>query len=376
MCCCLKSLGFIFKIFSFVGCCIFFGLLEFILLLSSFCTTTQIAISGLIFVLFVLSLQSIFSSNCCQCCAAKIISWISFLSFLIPAMAVSWVVSRNGVNEAFRNAKIVGAISRSMLVEKNYTPGFASRLDIVFTGLKLDTNHLFYGQGKVVGTNLLGLNVDAFNYNYLLCLYNEIFVFRDYFIENIKKNNPFIIECGGNIGIASLFFKKLYPEAKILSFEANKVNAEIFKKNIENNNFKNVTLVNKAVADKPGKLTFYEYGNATGSLIKNHESSENVTTVEVDAVLLSDYITEPVDLLKIDIEGAESGVLLELAAKGKLKLIKNIAMEYHYSVDDSNRLPEVLQALEQSGLKWWLGTTAKDVIGVGSRLTMVYASQK
>ena len=47
---------------------------------------------------------------------------------------------------------------------------------------------------------------------------------------------------------------------------------------------------------------------------------------------LSSVITREVDLLKMDIEGAETAVILELAASGKLKLIKQIHLEYHHHI--------------------------------------------
>lgn len=49
----------------------------------------------------------------------------------------------------------------------------------------------------------------------------------------------------------------------------------------------------------------------------------------MDAVRLSDLITEPVDYLKVDIEGSEFGVLKDLCATGKMALVKYVACELH-----------------------------------------------
>lgn len=365
----------LFNVAAFIGCGVIFGILGFIVFLSSLSLTLQISLAAVLFLIYMMVVQAIFAADCCRCVFTKIISWSNFLFFLVITVVISWACWRNGVTEVLRNAKIAGASSRSMLIEKDYAPGFASRFDIVKTSLKLVAKNLFYSQPEIISEQIFDLKVQAYSYNYLLCLYNEVFVFRDYFVENVNSSKPVIIDCGGNIGISVLFFKQMYPNAKIISFEPNEKNLNILKNNIMANNLHDVQVVNKAVSDKIGKLVFYEYGNATGSLNKNNASGD-VEKIEVEAVLLSDYITEPVDILKIDIEGAESAVLLELAAKDKLKLVKNIAMEYHYSIDSSNKMPDVLKALENNGFKWWLGPTAKDVVGIGSRLTMIYASQR
>ena len=79
----------------------------------------------------------------------------------------------------------------------------------------------------------------------------------------------------------------------------------------------------------------------------------------------------------MDIEGGESEVLLELAASNKLKQIKQIVMEYHYSTTNRNKMPLVLQTLEQNGFSWILGPTHNN--GSENKITstsLIYAWQK
>lgn len=67
---------------------------------------------------------------------------------------------------------------------------------------------------------------------------------------------------------------------------------------------------------------------------------------------MSDYIDKEVDLLKIDIEGAEGQVIEDLSRNGKLPLIRDIIMEYHYNPkNESNRLPKLLSTLEEGGFR-------------------------
>ncbi len=59
---------------------------------------------------------------------------------------------------------------------------------------------------------------------------NEIFVEEVYRFQS-DTNTPLIIDCGSNIGLSIIYFKRLFPEAKIIGFEPDN---EIFKI-LENN---------------------------------------------------------------------------------------------------------------------------------------------
>lgn len=74
---------------------------------------------------------------------------------------------------------------------------------------------------------------------------------------------------------------------------------------------------------------------------------------QVEAVLLSSYLDRTVDLLKLDVEGAELKVLRELAGKRKLDLIQQMIVEYHYDLSNpDNSLGELLRILEESGFRY------------------------
>ncbi|QCK15377.1 FkbM family methyltransferase [Mangrovivirga cuniculi] len=163
----------------------------------------------------------------------------------------------------------------------------------------------------------------------LINLINEIFLEETYFFK-CESNNPFIIDCGANIGMASLYFKSLYPGSEILSFEANPEMYAYLKDNIEINDLKDISAFNAALSSKSGEATLYipeksPYLNP-GIIKENINSKE----IKVNAVCLSDYINEKtIDLLKIDIEGSENMVIKDLVNSGKIDLIKKIICEFH-----------------------------------------------
>ncbi len=67
------------------------------------------------------------------------------------------------------------------------------------------------------------------------------------------------------------------------------------------------------------------------------------------SVRLADWITGPVDLLKVDIEGAEFDVLSDLCMTGKIRRIRRIICEVYKRDDDERKVSELLSALSQHG---------------------------
>jgi hypothetical protein len=60
-------------------------------------------------------------------------------------------------------------------------------------------------------------------------------------------------------------------------------------------------------------------------------------------------------LLKLDVEGAELGILEDLVETGKLSFVDQIIMEYHHHIEpDEDRLGQFLSLLEQNGFGYEL----------------------
>ncbi|MGD0466680.1 MAG: FkbM family methyltransferase [Gammaproteobacteria bacterium] len=184
-------------------------------------------------------------------------------------------------------------------------------------------------------------------------LYTSIFDERIY---DFKTTNiaPNIIDAGSNIGIASLFFKNKYPLAKILCFEPDPYNFAILQKNIIINNLKNVITIQAALAKKAGFTSFYgeigDFADTRGNSINKLWGEQRNTTksIIVKTVKLSSYINNEIDLLKMDIEGAEQQVLEDLTEK--LYLIKALIIEVHeaQNVCFNNNLQTICTVLQNN----------------------------
>ena len=66
--------------------------------------------------------------------------------------------------------------------------------------------------------NILNYKIKYLSYPTLITTFREVFIKFDYFFKtNIKQ--PFIVDCGSNIGLSILFFKMIYPHCRIIAFE-------------------------------------------------------------------------------------------------------------------------------------------------------------
>ncbi len=205
---------------------------------------------------------------------------------------------------------------------------------------------------KLKKEKLFGRTIRFFDYSTFRYLFNEIFVNKNYLFKT-NNDRPRIIDCGSNIGMSILFFKTVYPKSNILGFEPDDATFKMLKRNVEENQLRNVELVNAAVSDKKGKAAFYASAKEQGSLIMSLLKERSIGAKmksEVPVTALSEHITGPVDFLKLDVEGAENAVIEELSKKKKLKLIKEMLIEYHHNpaIAQKRKLSKLLDTLEKN----------------------------
>ena len=192
-------------------------------------------------------------------------------------------------------------------------------------------------------------------------LFNEVFIGDEYFVK-LPRRDPLIIDCGANIGCATLYFKLHYPDARIIAFEPNPFCFEVLKKNVTDNHLKHVTLVPAACASAPGTTTFHVNPGFSpmSSALGTRDPKHQTVPIEVKLVQLSDAVTEDVDLLKLDIEGGEWEVFANLVASGKFARIHRLAIEYHHRFGTTEvKLSRFLKILEDAGYTYSLGVGIK-----------------
>ena len=157
---------------------------------------------------------------------------------------------------------------------------------------------------------------------------------------NLPKDAT-IIDVGGNIGTFTLTAKALFPESKIYTFEPEHANFKALTENIRRNKSTNVYPQNEAISTEVGTLTLHVNSKETGShsVIQGHTKdteAQEITTTTLENVV-RDHDIERIDLLKMDIEGAEYEIFFQMPKEILLK-IQRITLEIHqhpkYSVSD------------------------------------------
>jgi len=207
----------------------------------------------------------------------------------------------------------------------------------------------------------LGYKIRFANYKTFFKLFRDIFVRNTYYFYT-QKIEPTIIDAGANIGMVTLYYKVLYPKAKILAFEPSPETFEILKDNVENNNLNDITIFNTAISDNNSStMEFFHHGSVQGntgsSVIKDIvlSKSKKIGRIQVKNSKLSRYITQPVDMLKLDIEGMESEVIHDLITSNKVDLVLESILEFHYNKKyDHNKLHSLLTELSSCGFDYFI----------------------
>lgn len=206
---------------------------------------------------------------------------------------------------------------------------------------------------------IFGRTVEAANFSALLYLYDEIFVQQEYAFETAAPR-PRIIDAGANIGMTTLFFKMICPGARIDAYEPSPASFRLLERNVAANRLTDVRLHNVALAGDAGPAgLFTGPGEDTSLIASTRPERGGSERTEVEAVTLSSQIDGDVDLLKMDVEGAELEVLEEVAASGKMALIHEILVEYHHNIGGGQRFSPFLALLEDEGFGYRLKTTPR-----------------
>ncbi len=245
----------------------------------------------------------------------------------------------------------VTIIKANHLVTREPRKGKRGELLVTYVKLKImESMPWLFRALRSSHVTVLGFDVEFFDLPAVVALFEEIFVNKDYYF-NAASESPLIIDVGSNIGISLLFFKWLYSGSKVIAFEADDQTFQLLSRNVEINHLEDVQLYNVAVADSEGTIDFYYKPDLPGAHVNTVLKEKGLrASKKANAVLLSKYLDAEVDLLKMDIEGAETMVLQDLARADKLGLIREMVIEYHHHIDTkSDEFSKVLAILEQNG---------------------------
>ncbi|MEO5910953.1 MAG: FkbM family methyltransferase [Pelobium sp.] len=168
-------------------------------------------------------------------------------------------------------------------------------------------------------------------------IFSEVFDQQCYQLPLKPKSVHYIIDLGANIGLSTIYFSKIYPNAQIAFVEPIPENFLLTQKNLKANNitahgYRNaISIYNDSI-----KMTLgdNDYGHKVSNIPFGKEL-QTINEVTVQGITINEIIKQlkfpKIDLIKIDIEGYE-GILLSEQLEW-LNITHAIMMEIHQHVD-------------------------------------------
>lgn len=186
-------------------------------------------------------------------------------------------------------------------------------------------------------------------------VFDQVFVNQEYAIisdffktnsENLQKTIN-IIDAGANVGYTTLFFLNSFENCKIISIEPDLSNYNLILRNIDLSPKKNnVTPLNSALLGKENVQlktnADFRDGKDWAITVTETEEKTDLQSVSIPQ-LMNLYSFKEIDILKIDIEGAERFLFLEENDLDYLNRTKTIIIEIHDEFDCREMIYEVLK---------------------------------
>jgi len=165
-----------------------------------------------------------------------------------------------------------------------------------------------------------------------------------------------VADIGAQSGFYTLLLsKRVGAQGKVIAFEPLPANYRLLEENLRLNKIENAIVRREAVADRTGALNF-QFPLDEPSLIAGPVLAEDSTgAFDVPCVSLDDFVAgqlNSLDLIKMDVEGAEGSVLAG-ATKTLQQFHPNLIIELHHAGDQPrlHPVPVRLQAMGYS-IEW------------------------
>jgi len=136
-----------------------------------------------------------------------------------------------------------------------------------------------------------------------------------------------IVDLGANIGDAAVFFAKRYPRAKIIAVECDESNYQLLLRNI--GPYPNVVPIKAAIWGETKKLSLEAGSGENAVYVSGQEAinpSKSIDGLTMGSLMKAQHI-ETIDILKVDIEGAEKNLFEHDCSW--LATVQTIGIEFH-----------------------------------------------
>lgn len=181
-------------------------------------------------------------------------------------------------------------------------------------------------------------------------------VFGGAYELDVPSEPRLIVDLGANAGYASVFFALRYPSARVIAVEPVPENATLARKNVSR--LGRVDVVEAAAWPRPARLTLIDPGKGFWGMRVAEDAAGEVAAVTIPD-LLEHAGADRVDILKVDIEGAEAELFSENTAW--LERVGVLVLELHDRFVPGCRAA-LDHAIERSGVRFHELQRGEDVL--------------
>lgn len=162
--------------------------------------------------------------------------------------------------------------------------------------------------------------------------FEQVFLDEEYEFD-INLSPSVIVDAGANIGLASIYLVNRYPQAKIIAIEPEKSNYELLLRNVAP--YPGIIPVQAALWHRNEEINLVDPGLGNWGFMtdpkNSQEQSHGNTCHAVEAMtvnkIMETFGLDKIDILKIDIEGAEKEVFSDSSAW--INKVDSIIVELH-----------------------------------------------
>jgi FkbM family methyltransferase len=205
-------------------------------------------------------------------------------------------------------------------------------------GIKNMTLHLTHNQYSFL---IRDSHEDPSNdHNLDFKIINETWVENVYRIHDWQFSSPGIfVDIGANIGAVSLFVDNFNSnrdrgsKIRVFAVEPEPNNIALLKDNIANNPVERITVVENAMWYEDKLVPITQKGGNSSIINLNNENYIEVSAITLET-FFNKYNIKEVDVMKIDVEGAEFDLIINTPAETLAK-IKRLVLEFDKSFDGS-----------------------------------------
>jgi FkbM family methyltransferase len=148
-----------------------------------------------------------------------------------------------------------------------------------------------------------------------IAAFEQVFIDREYDLPMGQKDPKWIVDAGANVGCASVYFATRFPSASILAIEPESSNYEMLEQN--GRKFHNITTIRGAIWNSDTELEIQNPMDDKWAFRVQRASTQGASRVDALSIpsILKKTGTGWIDILKVDIEGAEKELFDESSAQ-------------------------------------------------------------